>query len=72
MTEDSFIFKNEALAHRSIKASKAKIQCPRSNWRPITLQNSVYKLLSADLANRLNLVLPSIINKDQSGFVNGR
>ena len=42
------------------------------NWRPITLQNSVYKLLSAALANRLNLVLPSIINKDQSGFVNGR
>ena len=42
------------------------------NCRPITLQNSVYKLLSSALANRLNLVLPSIINKDQSGFVNGR
>ena len=42
------------------------------NWRPITLQNSIYKLLSSALAYRINLVLPSIIHNDQSGFVNGR
>ena len=42
------------------------------NWRPITLQNSIYKLMSSVIANRINLVLPSIIHNDQSGFVNGR
>ena len=42
------------------------------NWRPITLQNSIYKLLSSALAYRINLVLPSIIHNVQSGFVNGR
>ena len=42
------------------------------NWRPITLQNSIYKLMSSVISNRINLVLPTIIHNDQSGFVNGR
>jgi hypothetical protein len=42
------------------------------NWRPITLQNSIYKLISSVIANRINFVLPTIIHSDQSGFVNGR
>ena len=42
------------------------------NWRPITLQNSIYKLISGVIAKRINGVLPDIIHSDQSGFVNGR
>ena len=42
------------------------------NWRPITLLNSLYKILSKAIANRINKVLPSVVHPDQCGFVKGR
>jgi exonuclease III len=42
------------------------------NWRPITLLNNDYKYLAKSLADRCRNILPSIINKDQNGFVKGR
>ena len=42
------------------------------NWRPIVLLDSVYKIFSGVLSNRVNKVLPSIISNSQSGFVPGR
>ena len=42
-----------------------------ANWRPITLLNADYKLLTKTLGQRLKAVLPSIIHKDQNGFVPG-
>ena len=42
------------------------------SWRPITLQNSIYKLISGVIAQRINTVLPTIIHTDQCGFVPGR
>ena len=42
------------------------------NWRPITLLNTSYKIASACIADRLKLVLPSIINECQKGFLPGR
>ena len=38
------------------------------NWRPITLLNSDYKLLSAVIAKRMKIVLPDIISETQKGF----
>ena len=43
-----------------------------SNWRPLTLLNCVYKIISGAIANRINSILPKIIDQDQSGFVRGR
>ena len=42
------------------------------NWRPITLLNTVYKIGSSSIANRLKSVLDKLISKEQTGFMTGR
>ena len=43
-----------------------------SNWRPITLLNTDYKIASKVLVKRIESVVPSIIHPDQTGFMKGR
>ena len=42
------------------------------NWRPISLLNVDYKILTKVISKRIKNVLPSIIHENQSGFVPGR
>ena len=43
-----------------------------SNWRPISLLNIDYKILTKALAKRRENYLQELINSDQTGFVKGR
>ena len=43
-----------------------------ANWRPISLLNQIYKILSGALAERIKPTLEHIIHTDQKGFVAGR
>ncbi len=51
---------------------KGKVKTLLKNWRPITLLNTDYKILTKCLAIRIRQVLPSIIDCDQSGFMKDR
>ena len=42
------------------------------NWRPITLLNCDYKILTKTLSNRMKVALGEIINSDQIGYMEGR
>jgi hypothetical protein len=43
-----------------------------SNWRPITLLGSVYKILSKLLASRIHSAFTHVVRPNQTGFVPGR
>ncbi len=42
------------------------------NWRPISLLNVDYKILSSAIANKIKPALSQLISEDQKGYVKGR
>jgi len=71
-------FHRYSVFERSLNASFLSLIPKKANainikdFRPISLVGSVYKLLSKVLANRLRVVLDSLISETQNSFVDGR
>ena len=42
------------------------------NWRPVSLLNTDYKILTKALASRLQKVIGHLIHEDQVGYIKGR
>ena len=42
------------------------------NWRPITLLNYDYKIYAKAIANRMDIVIPKLVGKQQTGFIKGK
>ncbi|XP_059203363.1 uncharacterized protein LOC131982778 isoform X4 [Centropristis striata] len=61
---------NQACISLLLKKGKGPLSC--GSYRPISLLNADFKLLSKLLARRLEVVLPSIISLDQTGFIRNR
>ena len=73
-----FAFKKKELSYDQKRGiitlipKKGKDLCSLKNWRPISLLNVDYKILTKALAARLQAILKNIINPDQVGYLAGR
>ena len=61
---------NQTCISLLLKKGKDPLSC--GSYRPISLLNVDFKLLSKLLARHLEVVLPSIISLDQTGFIRNR
>ena len=61
---------NQASISLILKKNKDPLHC--TSYRPISLLNVDFKLLSKLLAVHLESTLPSIISLDQTGFIKNR
>jgi len=51
---------------------KRKNKLYLENWRPISLLNTDYKIVTKTIASRISKVLPKLIHEDQTGYVKDR
>jgi len=63
---------NQKLSILNLLPKKDKDLRYLANWRPVSLLNTDYKILTKVLAMRLQKVIHKLINSDQVGYIKGR
>jgi len=63
---------DRSMQHQLPLFRKRNLQPPFSDFRPISLCNFSYKVITKILSNRLSRLLPLIISKEQGAFVKDR
>jgi len=66
------VFLKNLLSYFVTLIPKLKVPLSLKEFRPISLLDSLYKLLSKVLAERLAKVMPSVISNSQSALLKGR
>ena len=61
---------NMAVIVLLLKKDKSRLLC--GDWRPVSLLNWAYKIVTKVVSMRLNVVLPSLVSSKQSAWVKGR
>lgn len=56
----------------SLIPKKGRDKAHITNWRPISMLNTDFKILAKALARRLSNILPSVVHQNQTGFIPGR
>ena len=64
------VSQRQAIITLLLKAGKDPLYL--NNWRPISLLNVDYKIVTKCLSLRIKMILPKLIHMDQTGFVFGR
>ena len=70
--EDGQLTESQRLGYISLLCKKLDVPQFLTNWRPISLLNVDYKIISKSICNRLKLVMSSLISVDQTCAVPGR
>ena len=70
--EEGELSASQKQAVMTLIEKKGKDRSFISNWRPISLLNFDYKLLSKVVSRRFQNFLPLLIHKNQTGFMKGR
>ena len=70
--EHGNLTQNQKMGILNLLPKKEKDLRYLANWRPVSLLNTDYKILTKALAIRLQKVIPSIINYDQVGYIKDR
>lgn len=60
------------MPHKLLSYRKKSVPQKVSDYRPISLTTSIYKIIAKVLAERLKLVLPQTISQNQLAFVKSR
>ena len=70
--EKGYLTNSQRQAVITLIEKKNKDRIFLKNWRPVSLLNVDYKIVSKALSIRIQKILPETIHSDQSAFVKGR
>ena len=72
MFDEKLLSKSQRLSYITLLCKDVNNSTDMKNWRPISLLNYDYKIISKSIANRLGTVMETLVHEDQTCAVKGR